>query len=272
MSDDLEAKARSEGWKPEEEFVADGKPAEQWVDAATFLERGKNINAILRKNNQRLEREVAELKAEITNTGKSIKELQAYNARIEQMAYDRAIRDLKQEKRAAIAAGEHEAAADLDDQIEELRAKPPVPPKEEKTEEKKPDQPQLDPMIAEWVEENSDWFNDDNPDLVGYANGVGRKLQATKPNLKGKAFLKEVKDAVQKAFPSHFGLEEGERGGVVDDGGTPSRRTTPSGSTLPADARKERDKLCKEQWYINLAKTKGITPQKMFENDYFGSN
>ena len=272
MSDDAEALARAEGWKPQDEFVADGKPAEQWVDAQTFLERGKNINAILRKNNTRLQNEIARLQGELETTNLSVKQIQEYHAKIEKNAYDRALRDLRAEKRAAIAAGEHEAAAELEEQIDALRddgpPKPPDPPAKKEPENK------LDPLITEWIEDNSDWFNDENPDLVGYANGVGQRLRKSNPDLVGKPFLAKVKEQVKKAFPDRFEPDPSARGGAVDDGSSSSPVSRTGGGrsgTLPADAAREKATLVKQQWYKDLAKAQGKTPEKMFDDDYFGT-
>jgi len=49
------AEAKRQGWVPEEEFNG---PEGKWVDAETFVKKGKEINALLRKDNEFLKREV----------------------------------------------------------------------------------------------------------------------------------------------------------------------------------------------------------------------
>jgi hypothetical protein len=49
--------AREDGWRPKEEF--NGRE-EDWIDAETFVRRGKEINPLLRKNNEKLKRELDE--------------------------------------------------------------------------------------------------------------------------------------------------------------------------------------------------------------------
>src|SRR5258708_7320220 len=76
--------AMAEGWRPEEEY--NGKAP--WVDAETFVKRGREINPILKKNNDRLLAEIKALKAEVDSSKMSVKKLEEHNANIETKAYE----------------------------------------------------------------------------------------------------------------------------------------------------------------------------------------
>lgn len=81
-----EPDARKQGWVPIERYRGD--PTE-WVDADEFVKRGREINPILRANNERLEENLrkaqadnAALKAEQENQGKQLKELLEVNEEV----------------------------------------------------------------------------------------------------------------------------------------------------------------------------------------------
>ena len=54
------AEAKRQGWVPQEDYNG---PEDKWVDADTFVKKGKEINALLRKDNEFLKREVSEMKS-----------------------------------------------------------------------------------------------------------------------------------------------------------------------------------------------------------------
>lgn len=58
----LEKEARVFGWVPKEDFRGS---EDDWVDADTFVKRGKEINPILRKNNELLMKRLDEKAREI---------------------------------------------------------------------------------------------------------------------------------------------------------------------------------------------------------------
>ena len=52
---EVEKEARLQGWVPKDEFR--GKETD-WIDADIFVQRGREINPILRKNNERITKEL----------------------------------------------------------------------------------------------------------------------------------------------------------------------------------------------------------------------
>lgn len=60
---DYEAEARAHGWVPKDEFLAKPNAHEsRWVDAETFARRADEVMPLLKKQNERLTRELAEVK------------------------------------------------------------------------------------------------------------------------------------------------------------------------------------------------------------------
>ena len=59
VDEDTLKEAKRQGWVPQEDYTG---PEDKWVDAETFVKKGREINAILRKDNEFLKREVSEMK------------------------------------------------------------------------------------------------------------------------------------------------------------------------------------------------------------------
>jgi hypothetical protein len=108
----LEEQAKAEGWVPLDEFK--GNP-DNWADAKEFLRVGKIIKARDEKNSK-LEKELKELK-QITKT------LLASTQKAEQIAYERAKKDLEAKLVRAKEIGDVEEAFDIAQQQKDLELK-----------------------------------------------------------------------------------------------------------------------------------------------------
>lgn len=264
--ENFEQEASAEGWKPKEQW---GGNPDEWVDAETFVKRGREINPILRRNNERLQREISAVRRELQEAGASIKNLQEYNAKLEEKAYERAMKTLRAEKKAALAAGDHEQAAELEEELDELREKKPA------VQAQAPQAtPKVDPILTAWMEENSSWFNDQNPEMVDYANAVGIRLRRNDPQAvryQGQAFLDTIKEEVKKMFPDKFGRSKGPN--IVEGGGMPANGSAGGGkgkkiADLPREDQVAFRDLAGQKWYVDLAKSKNLTPEQMYLQDY----
>jgi hypothetical protein len=180
------AEAKRQGWVPQDEYNG---PEDKWVDADTFVKKGKEINALLRKDNEFLKREVSEMKS-------TMMEFKKFHAETEKRAYDRAIADLRDQKKEAISTGDGERVLEIDDALDELKQKR----AEEKAQAVPSNQP--DPVFAEWTEENK-WFETDR-ELAEEANIIGQAIKARQPGLIGREFLDEVGKRVKKMYPEKF--------------------------------------------------------------------
>jgi hypothetical protein len=224
----IEARARSMGWTPKDEFKGDPT---KWRDAGEFVERGENLLPLVKAQNKRLEREVAELK-------QTTRELGDYLSKTEQRAYDRAMADLKQQRKEALAAGDGDAFDKADEQIEQLKSD--AAAKAAKRAEKKDDG--ADPVYTEWESRNP-WLKD--TELQEYAEFAAQKLRAGGEKATGADFLDLVAKKVKDQFPAKFTNPRRESAQSVE-GAAPARRG--GGKTyadMPAEARAACDRMAK---------------------------
>lgn len=187
--------AKREGWRPREEWEGD---PDIWIDAPTFVKRGKEINIFLRKNNERLQRELANARDEITRQGETLRDFGARFDKMQETAYNRAILELKAQIRVA-KRNDEEGVDQLEEQLEtltedakELKAKP------------APAAAQPNPAVFNnWKSENP-WYDTDEA-LRFAADGVAMRLASTRRDLVGKPeFLEEVNGKVKALYPDKF--------------------------------------------------------------------
>jgi len=224
----IEARARAMGWTPKDEFKGD--PA-KWRDAGEFVERGENLLPLVKAQNKRLEREVAELK-------QTTREMGDYLSKTEQRAYDRALADLKQQRKEALAAGDGDAFEKADEQIKTVERE--AAEKAAKRAEKKDDGP--DPVYAEWESRNA-WLKD--TELSEYAEFAAQKLRASGEKATGAEFLDMVAERVKKQFPAKFTNPRRESAQAVEGAAPAARRGGKSYADMPAEARAACDRMAK---------------------------
>lgn len=142
VSQEVISEARSQGWVPKEEFRG---PEDVWVDAEKFVLKGKQINPILRKNNEILLKKIGDKDKEIAEIKASVEEFKAFQKEAYQRKlgeYETQIAQLKVAKREAVTNGDGDRVVAIDDAIDELKEqkaqakadadKKPVPPVVEK--------------------------------------------------------------------------------------------------------------------------------------------
>lgn len=229
----VEQQARNYGWTPLEQFKGD---PEKWLPAEAFVERGKEIMPILRKNNERLETEVANLRRDIKDAQEAAAEFRKYHTEVEERTYKRALADLKAQKVEALAESKFEAVVQLDDAITELEKGAPKPIA---AAPKPAADPTQDPIYRGWAEEHSSWLGTDK-ERTAYATAAAQYVRAMEPTLVGRAFLDKVAEEVEAKFPR----ETPSKTSKVEGG---TRGTNRSGgktfSDLPTEAREACDRF-----------------------------
>jgi len=250
----IEKEARLFGWVPKEEFRGS---EDDWVDAEVFVKRGKEINPILRKNNELLMKKLDEKAKEIDSIKASVEEFKQFQKEsFERKAaeYEVQIAQLKTKKREAIAAGNGDLVVDIDDQIDSLKEAQKEAKEESK---KKPVEPQKteaqvsvpeDPDLQSWLGRNQ-WFGQDL-EMTDVANGLGSSVRKQFPHLTGRAFLDKLDEKIAEYFP-HKTLGNKAKGSAVDStgnvrGGTSSGKK--SYDNLPPDAKQACDRFIKNGW------------------------
>ena len=250
----VEKEARLFGWVPNEEFRGSES---DWVDAEVFVKRGKEINPILRKNNELLMKKLDEKAKEIDSIKASVEEFKKFQKESferKSAEYEVQIAQLKTKKREAIAAGDGDTVVDIDDQIDSLKeaqreakaeaAKKPEPAPKTEAQASVPD----DPELQSWLGRNQ-WFGEDS-EMTDMANGLGASVRKQFPHLTGRAFLDKLDEKILEYFPQKV-LGKKAKGSSVDStgnvrGGTSSGKK--SYDNLPDDAKQACDRFIKNGW------------------------
>lgn len=206
-----ERQARVQGWRPLTEYRG---PAGGWVDAKTFVERGRDFVPFIKKQLTDSRAENANLKGEITGLRTSVEEMRAdmqryldFARRSGKEAYDRAIADMKVQQRDAVAAGDtatYDQVAERIAKMEEVRE---VPDEAPPARAPAPTPAvQRDPVIETFINENP-WFMSD-PVLNAAMVAEDKAVTAEFPGMARVDQLQSAKEAVMQRHPRKFGIVE----------------------------------------------------------------
>ncbi len=240
----VEQEARQLGWVPQEEFR--GNP-DRWIDAESYLERGKTIMPILKENNRHMQAEIMELKGmveQLTEHSKrsdealaTFKEFHVQNLK-ERLADTKA--SLLQQIRQAKEEGNLDQEVTLTDQLTEVNQQikeTAVATKESPKEKTDPPKTGTDPDSQAWLRANM-WYLTDHR-KHGLADGIASEIRNEDPEGKkfiGKTFYDELdrrmEEALAEASPTSK-VGGSRKSGESSSGGSPG-----SFSSLPAEAQK----------------------------------
>jgi hypothetical protein len=235
--------AKRQGWVPQDEYTG---PEDKWVDAETFVKKGKEINALLRKDNDFLKREVAEMKT-------TMMEFKKFHAETEKRAYERAMQDLREQKKEAISTGDGDKVLQIDDAIDELK-------QSRQTEKVAHPVNQPDATFIQWSEDNK-WYTTD-AQLKTEADMIGEVIKRQNPTLIGEAFLNEVTTRVKRMYPEKFTNSNRSRPSPVEGTTAPkaSQKAGKGFNDLPPEAKAACQKFEKQ----------GLITREAYLKEYFG--
>jgi hypothetical protein len=252
VNEQTQKEARLFGWVPKEEFRGS---EDDWVDAEVFVKRGKEINPILRKNNELLMKKLDEKAKEIDSIKASVEEFKKFQKESferKTAEYEVQIAQLKSQKREAIAEGNGDLVVDIDDQLDSLKEAQ-REAKEASKAKPEPEQPAQvsipdDPELQGWLNKNT-WFGNDI-EMTELANTLGSSVRKQFPHLTSRAFLEKLDDKIREYMPNKF-LGNKAKGSAVDSSGS-VRGTGSSGKksydNLPDDAKQACDRFIKQGW------------------------
>jgi len=258
QSDELSSEeireAKMMGWADKDAWR--GKP-EEWVGAKEFLETGRRILPLVRKSNERLSQEMGQLGGKVSSLESA---LQAANATIEalqesheadvQAQVAAARKDLKAQLATAHRDGDHEAAAEITEQMTRLsdaeddaEAAAAAAEKKRKANGEDRGAPVIDPSIKAWFEANPDFSQ--NQRKVALGNAVLAELRAKGDKRVGQEILDAVRDEVEEILGGSGGggtskVSGGNGGQERRSGGASGGKTY---ADLPADAKAACDKM-----------------------------
>lgn len=246
---DIEADARADGWAPKEEWRGD--PA-RWRTAEEFIERGQNI----RDTNARLREENETQTASIAKLQSTVSEFAGHMEKVEQGAYERAVKDLQTAQREAVDEMDTGKFDRLANEINNLE--PPKPIEAPSTE---------DPVFTAWKGENS-WYDSDI-EMGAFADSISTRVSARMGGAVGRSHMDAVAQEVRKKFPQNFENPRRQNAPQVE-GGVPAPRTKPdqfSYANIPADDKAQFNRFAEEGIYENTDAGRAKFAAVYFEDD-----
>jgi hypothetical protein len=201
-----EERARKLGWVPESEFKGDNKPA-NFKSAKEWVE-GTSPQVL--KVFERLEKDFDKRLAAIEKTNKStVTKLTAI--------HQAEIANLKEQKTAAVKAGNVQLVEAIDAEIDKRKDDAPL------SADSKDDQTAAEDAFAK----DNPWYGK-NVKMTAFAQGISLSLAQSNPNMAFGDNLKGVLKAVEENFPEYFEKKPSANGhadvdGGSDNGGAPSK-------------------------------------------------
>jgi hypothetical protein len=204
--------AKLRGWLPKEEFEAiEGNKGKTWVPADEFLRRGELI--------ERIEGQSKELK----NLRKALSDLSSLHSKVREVEYQRALNELKAQKKEALSVGDADRILEIDDKIDAVKEEM----RESKQDAVTVDTPVADvpPVFKAWMDRNQ-WYLA-NPKMRAFADGFGMSLKATNPTMSPEQILVEVEKEVKEKYMSNPNRT---KPSPVDGGGSTTTTKKANGS------------------------------------------
>jgi len=202
---EVQQEASTMGWVDKPLFKGDPT---KWVDANEFVEKGRVMLPLIRKNMHGMEEKLRVKDTQINELTESLKASQEAIAALQEFhdedtkrqvkkAKDGLLVELAHAKRTGDVEGEVRLTnelVELNSAIKEAKEPPPVSKTVEKAAE------ELDPAFLQFASENKDWFGPDKR-KTAKAMGIAQLLRADPENdhLLGKAFFDRVLEEMEPA-------------------------------------------------------------------------
>lgn len=232
-----QAEAEKIGWIPPTRFKGE---AESFVDADEYIKRGETVLPILKRTNEQLRRQLDVVTAESRANAAALKTAQDAIEQIEerhsvetQKAVERARAEVKTQLAKASEAGDHEAVAELTDQLTQLtKAEEKAAPAEKNS----PAAFVPPPELVDWNREN-EWFGKDKR-RTALALGIAQELREDGEKAVGREFFDKVAAEVEATLkPKEAPRGDKVEGGRSSEGDTRQGNGRKSYNHLPADAK-----------------------------------
>ena len=241
---ELEQEARTLGWVPQEDFKGN---TEKWVDAETWVERGKHVMPILQKDREKLmvkvadqDSKIARLESLVLAGQEALGAMEEFHTEQTKRQVDKARKDILEGLKTAKRDGDVDAEVDLTDALSTIDAgiqAAAVDAAKPKPQVAQAAAHEADPEFLAWRRDNT-WFETDRVKTAA-AIGVGEELRHQGNRDTGRAFYDAVSAEVDRRFGGNkppVSKVEGSQGG--------SGRTSEGKSfaDLPPDAKEACDK------------------------------
>lgn len=229
--EDIEAKARAMGWKPEDEFQGD--PA-NWKSAEDFVRISDNVMPVLKERLEKVLQNLDKMSSELAEVKKSNEVIKEHHKRVYKTAYEDALAKIRAGKEEAVEARDLATYKELEKEEERL-IKQSV---ENFPEARETTKSEGVPEYYEFLERNP-WYST-NLEMQAFANAL-QDVIVGEGVANDKDFFEEVERRVRKRYPEQFKNERKSGPGSVE-GGDPPVVAKPglkkSWTNLPDDAKR----------------------------------
>lgn len=225
---EVQQRAEQMGWIPPTRFKGD---PERFVDAQEFIERGEVVLPIVKQRLRETEAKLADtnaraakVEAALARANEAIENIELKFSVEKQREVERAREDLKRQLTSASQADDHEAVAELTDQLTRVNSQiaegEKVVEKKEVVETQRPTQ--LPPDLIEWNNENP-WFGKDKR-KTALALAIGEELRDSGETATGRAFFDKINAELAKDphFKEEPRVDKVSGGRHSDEGGSRS--------------------------------------------------
>lgn len=243
-----QAAAAKIGWVGPENYR--GEP-ERFVDADEYIKRGETVLPIVKKQLattraelEQVRADSAATKAALAQAQRAIEEIEIRHSVDTQKAVEAARKEVKAQLARASEAGDHEAVAELTDQLTQLKeVEGEEKPKPKAAAEEEP-KIVISPVLRQWNTENP-WFGTDKK-KTGLAQGIAQEIAeenaAEGTKMSEKDFYAEVSARMEAFLPKEEpATREDKVGGANHRAGARSSAAKNSYESMPADAKAQCD-------------------------------
>jgi hypothetical protein len=231
LDDDIEQRARAQGWRPEDEWDEERAEREgrkkptKFYSAKEFLERSSGSIPILNERLRRMESENQKLRSSQKEFSSIIEDVRKQHHQALERVREQTRKEVEERMNRAAAEGDmdaHKAAVSDLKNIEkqereallsEAKAKSAAPSEQDDDADNSPRNPEIDT----WVERNKGWFRDaERVHLNAYMISQHKKIKAGNPDMPEIDALERAKRMTMTKFPEEFG------GAAVQRRGSPT--------------------------------------------------
>ena len=211
-----EERAAQTGWVPQEDWVAAGKAADDWVSAKEYNRVGEMMERMKSQSSQ-----IKGLEKKVERMSETASQLSEHHRKVKEQARAEALDTLKQMKKDALEMGDYDTVLEVDDKLAEAHR--------EVIEEPSEDLQELPPAIQNWVDTN-EWYEAD-PVLRGAMDALVQDEMARNPSRENDpvGLLNEVSAKLKQEFPSKFGRQERPNTPAVSEPGEGNVRSKAAG-------------------------------------------
>lgn len=232
----IEQKARSQGWKPFEEW--DGDPNE-WVGPEAFVVRGELFDKI--KNQSKTIKELHTV----------VDELKRHHQKVSEKEYQKALNYLQNQKKQAMENEDYDKVVQIDDKMAEVRDY-----QKQEAQQAEQNQNQSNPQFEEWLEKPENQWYKNNSVLRAAADRLAEEYVANQnQNATFDEVVSHVEKQLKQEFPDKFGTKKKQQPSTVNEPnfnntGTSSKKAKVS--KLSEDQKAIGNKFVKQGIFKNL--------------------